>query len=341
MLDHDDDMTHAAQMALARHGFQRTRIEDTRVGCMSYAGMTITKMRAIDLVGGRQLLVSISCSDEGVDIASKMGFIQSHLLWLEALCRGSDIVVQTPVRNDKHDLVTLIPGEGGLPETICTVVHWITGEELPDCGGHLPPLGLAERMGGLCARLHSHAERWTAPPSFERHVYDIPRIRESFARLRVAVDSGCLSDEDHALLLNASPIVEDLAARAGQEPAVWGVAHGDFANDNCVVHEDEVLPIDFDFCFVGHYMREVARTFTLMKTGDSTRDDAFRSAFRAGYEAVRPLSDSERRLLAAYMVETAVDFWADRPADWGTARELAEIVSGPCRDLLGLPLRHQ
>jgi len=333
-------MTRAAQMALARHGFPRARIEDTRVGCMSYAGMAITKMRAVEPAGGGQLLVSINCPDEGVDIASRRGFIQSHLVWLEALSRG-DIVVQTPVRNDQNDLVTPMPRYGDLPATICTVVRWIDGEELPDCGDDLPPLGIAERMGDLCARLHSHAERWTAPPSFERHVHDIPRIRESFARLRVAVDSGGLSDEDHALLLRASPIVEDLAARAGQEPAVWGVAHGDFANDNCVLHEDRVLPIDFDFCFVGHYMREVARTFTLMKTGNPTRDGAFRSAFRVGYEAVRPLSDSDRLLLAGYMVETAVDFWAERPADWGTARQLAEVVSGPCRELLALTLNHQ
>lgn len=334
MSPNDDSIARVAQTALGGHGARRARIEDHRVGCMSHAGMTVTKMRAVEAVGGRQLLVSINYPDEGVEIASKRRFIESHLLWLEALGSDSDIVVQTPLRNDQNELVTLMPPEGALPATICTIVRWIDGEELPDCGDDLPPLAVAEDMGRLCARLHSHAETWAEPPAFEREVYGIPRLRESFARLRVAVDGGRLSDERHAVLLRAADIVEDIVASAGQAPAIWGMAHGDFANDNCVIHEGEVLPIDFDFCFVGHYMREVARTFTLMKTGDAARDEAFRSAFLSGYAAVRPLSDASRRLLAAYRVETAVDFWAYRPASWGTERELAEIVSGPCRDLL-------
>ena len=324
----------AAEEALAAYGLGDARIVDSRVGAMRYVGATIHKLRAVGQ-DGASYLVSVNEPYDGVEMATRVEFIRSHLLWLESLAHGTNLTVQTPVRNGDGEFVTLVRGSGDDPEVACTVVEWIAGEGLPDCGDELPPAHVAEQMGRILARVHTHAAEWAIPTSFDRPIHDEARIRRSFGRLRVFVDSGKLTQESYERLMAAKAPVLQMANALGHSRPVWGLGHGDFHNANCVIHDGKLRPIDFDFCYVGHYMRDVAYAFTLMTIHLDARDTEVRTAFWAGYKGVRAVSDAERDALEAYFVEVGVDFWGERPYDDSAAGELATLAESPCRALLG------
>ncbi|MBT3269025.1 phosphotransferase [Candidatus Poribacteria bacterium] len=330
----EEIVVRVATEALEAHGMPGARIEDARVGAMRYAGMTIWKLRAVT-TDGRPYLVSVNYPDERVDIDTKLAPIGSHMLWLDSLARDTDLAVQAPTRNGEGDFVTRVDGTGEHAATACTVVDWIKGGDLPDAGDDLPPPDVAERMGRLLARLHLHAAVWDIPAGFERSRHDMTRIRHSFSRLRPMVEAGQLSPADYDLLMEAGNRIADMASALGESRAVWGITHGDFHNDNCVIHDGDVRPIDFDFCYLGHYMRDVGYCFSLMTIHDDARDTQFRSAFWRGYADTRAVSEPERDALEAYFIEVGVDFWSERPSDDDAPRELSTLAGEACRALLG------
>ncbi|MEO2002706.1 MAG: phosphotransferase [Candidatus Poribacteria bacterium] len=328
-----DYVVYAAEQALESHGVRGARIEDSRVGAMMYTGFTINKLRAVARTG-ESYLVSVNSPHASVRphvrIDDKLGIIRSHLLWLESLARGSGIAVQAPVRNRDHDLVTFVDAPGEDPRTACTVVKWVDGGELHGEDEEPPSPDVAERMGVLLARLHVHAAEWEMPADFKRHRHGLARITKSFGRLRRMVDGGQLSRDHHDRLTAVRERIDETVTALGESRAVWGVTHGDFHSGNCVIHEGGVRPIDFDFCYLGHYMRDIAYCFTLVTSGDEERDGGFRSAFWHGYVSTRSVSELEREALEAYTIEVGVDFWGERPSDDDGRTALATLAESPC-----------
>ena len=92
-----------------------------------------------------------------------------QLLWMEALARDTDLVLQKPIRNTAGELISSAEVHG-LPEPVdgflCT---WVPGRILSRTWRPKPwpsPKSIRQ-MSRVAAILHTHAQGWTLPPGLQ------------------------------------------------------------------------------------------------------------------------------------------------------------------------------
>ena len=126
--------------------------------------------------------------------------------------------------------------------------------------------------------------------------------------------SGCLNDEDNLLLQkeidNLKHIPDDLPS---------GIIHADLFRDNVLLSDDCVSGfLDFDYACNGQFAYDLC-----VALNDWTRDDATNillpekyQAMLAGYESVRPLTDTEKKQMNNLHRSAALRFWLSRLVDF-------------------------
>ncbi|MCZ8511021.1 phosphotransferase [Paenibacillus filicis] len=104
---------------------------------------------------------------------------------------------------------------------------------------------------------------------------------------------ACLALADEAWSMLNNPEVRSLLSREARHPAL---THGDITVPNVLIRDDHVYFIDWDF------LRKSSIYFELAKTLANTAsfNPALMQALLQGYETIRPLEPSERRLVCAF-----------------------------------------
>ena len=196
--------------------------------------------------------------------------------WMRAL--RADAGVPTPQVHDTAAGQPFVPGP-----RICMLFEWVPGVAL----GEVMDPSRAGRMGALLARIHDHAAGWPpdpAPLTADRVLYW--QIEDRLDEVR-----------------SVDPIVGEAFARASAAVAeLWAdpphrphLLHGDFTPDNVMVHDDVLVPIDFQDLVVGFDIQDLA--MALVSLGRFDDADDLRRRFRVGYETVRPWPGPDRPLL--------------------------------------------
>ena len=111
-----------------------------------------------------------------------------------------------------------------------------------------------------------------------------------------------------------------------------GPVHADLFRDN-VMFEDGALTGFFDFYFAGNdsfvFDLAVCLNDWAVSHGDADIDGQHRpelaQAMLAAYQAVRPLTEAERKLLPAMLRAAAFRFWLSRLWDWYLPRDAAML----------------
>lgn len=272
-----------AKQALNDYGIQEFSLSE--VGDMIYDRYQTVKY-ACDTEVGRRLL-SIHVLREGADLVEEAAFFASQLLWLEALDRDVDLCVQVPIRNDKNELITVVPGT---PDLLLTLTQWVPGVLLD--GGPLEeedeesPLTLeqARGMGELLARLHRHSEEWTLPSEFRRLDHPVGQVDAFVVRLESARVDKRIFESDFAVTQRLAERVENALSACGRERGVWGLLHGDFTAGNCVIDAGQLYPIDFDSCSMGNYLADIAHCLLMHEA-----DPQVTHSLLEGYRSIRNL----------------------------------------------------
>ena len=91
--------------------------------------------------------------------------VYSELMWLEALNRDVDLILQTPVRNRAGGLVTQVSAPMTSVPINCTLLRWIDGHPYHR---DLETSHTAHQIGEILATLHNHAGGWEIPEGFTR-----------------------------------------------------------------------------------------------------------------------------------------------------------------------------
>src|ERR1019366_10773138 len=90
--------------------------------------------------------------------------IRSELAWMNALRRDGVIETAAPVPGADGDLVQILAPVTAGPPRFAVAFERLPGKE-PDSG---EAVRWFERLGGLTARMHSHARSWVLPAGFRR-----------------------------------------------------------------------------------------------------------------------------------------------------------------------------
>ena len=322
----------AARLALENYDIGEVDIDESKeVGHIGFSGYHMVKFRAAGANGSFLITVYYAHGDR--DIHSYRTAINSHLLWIEALNRDTDLLVQRPVRSVSGDFFTDVESDNG-QSFLVTLLRWVEGELVWDNYGDELfvdlPSGILHKVGSVLGKLHRHSSQWTPPESFFRPGSESEKLQLDLNRLRPAADDGRIGARDFAVLERAVCHIIEHAALMERSPEFRGLLHGDFSCGNCIVHRDEIRPIDFDWCCFGYFLADVGWCFAV-----NPMNPALCQAFLDGYGQQHTLPDNYLQIIESSFIESCI-----RLLSWRTANPkeefptLSRFAEGACRKYL-------
>jgi Ser/Thr protein kinase RdoA (MazF antagonist) len=232
--------------------------------------------------------------------------INSELLWLEALSRDTDLVLQKPVRNQAGELVTRIPGEEDGGFVNCTLLHWLAGQPYHR---DLESVHTASQIGIILAKLHHHASQWEVPEGFKRPLRDRAYFERMLNGLRPALADGRISPTDYAEFETSIRILGEQMRRLRDDRQTCGIMHADAHKGNLLYQAGEIRLIDFSFCAWGNFMFDLGICLSDMK-------QELYPAFLKSYSDLRSLPEGYAELIEGFFVGGMVgtfSFWVPNP----------------------------
>lgn len=232
--------------------------------------------------------------------------------------------IPVPEPQPKRPGVRLRPGEDDILHTLCgkpaAVVNRLRGKsELAPRSAH------CAAVGDMLARAHLAAR------DYERrqpNLRGLPWWNET-----VPVVLPYLDEAQSALIRSELAYQNHVAAGSAYAALPRGAVHADLFRDNVMFDgtpEQPVLSGFFDYYFAGvdTWLFDLAVTLNDWAVDPPTgAADPERSAALLGaYQAVRPLTDAERRLLPAMLRAGALRFWLSRLWDFHLPREASLLT---------------
>ena len=246
--------------------------------------------------------------------------VTSELLWLEALCRDTDLILQEPVRNRAGALVTPVPSGGAHKTVNCSVLRWLDGQPYHR---DLESAETAWQIGHIMATLHRHASQWEVPSGFKRPRRDVAYFEKVLRGIRPALEDGRIRVSDYDALERSIALLTDMMRSQEETRQTAGIMHADAHKGNMLYHHGEVRLIDFSFCAFGHFMFDLGVCLSDMK-------EPLHRAFLQAYRRLRPLPQGHQRLIEGFFVGSMVgtfSYWVPNPhAQETLARKVPQIA---------------
>jgi len=176
------------------------------------------------------------------------------------------------------------------------------------------------QVGAMLARMHLAGQDYAAQQ---------PNLRGlAWWVETVPVVKPFLSPEQTALIESELQFQQDLAASPDYAALPSGPVHADLFRDN-VMFDGAQLSGFFDFYFAGcdtfGFDIAVCLNDWCIDLPTGALDEARAQAFVAAYDAVRPLTAAELRLLPALLRSAAMRFWLSRLWDFHLPRDAAML----------------
>jgi homoserine kinase type II len=183
-----------------------------------------------------------------------------------------------------------------------------------------PSVRHCQLVGAMLARMH------LAGQDYARHQ---PNLRGlAWWRETVPLVIPFLTASQRELIESELAYQEHLAASPACRSLPSGPIHADLFRDN-VMFEDGELTGFFDFYFAGvdHFVYDLAICLNdwCIDLASGRLEEERASAFVAAYDAVRPLTSAELRLMPAMLRAGALRFWVSRLWDLHLPRDAAML----------------
>jgi homoserine kinase type II len=208
------------------------------------------------------------------------------------------------------------------------ILHQVAGKpaalvnRLPGHHQLAPDLHHCAQLGGLLARMH------LAVADFPLQQPNL-RGRGWWHSIASAVRPHLTAAQQH-LLDDELAFQQQVAASPAFAALPQGAVHADLFCDNVLfdgLPGHEKLTAAFDFYFAGTdsfgYDLAVCLNDWCLNADDASLDDTRAQALVQAYQAHRPLSAGEHRLLPALLRAAALRFWLSRLGDWHLPRPAA------------------
>jgi Ser/Thr protein kinase RdoA (MazF antagonist) len=230
------------------------------------------------------------------DVWQRPQVIESELLWLAALRRDTEVVVQEPVKNLQDRWLTQVLADETGEMFYCSLLHWIDGNIL---NAQRTPQQ-AYQLGLLLARLHQHSSQWQLPQNFVRPAYDQNRLQATLSALYPAVLQELISAENYKTLEVAACQVQEMIETLGQKQNIWGLIHADLHEGNYLLHNEEFRPIDFARCGFGYYLYDIASSLQYLLP-------TVRPSFFEGYQAIHKLPEHYLQITEGFLIMALIE----------------------------------
>ena len=217
--------------------------------------------------------------------------IESELIWLEALARDSNLVIPTPIRNLKDELITEIKEE----KLIVTLHNWVKGEVL----NRQPTSNETISLALLMADLHKHSIQWNIPEGFKRTIYNSDNLFSSLSQLKQLLNLELITNEEFACVEDSAHKISNVIESQKLSQNSWGIIHSDLHESNYVFYKDSPRPIDFSNCGHGFYLFDIAETFMHLSFEN-------RKLFISTYRNVHQLQENYIEVLEAFFIWSIV-----------------------------------
>jgi len=231
----------------------------------------------------------------------------------------------------QHLALKGVPVPAPQPDASGELLHSLAGKpaavvtRLP--GGHrlAPDAPHCAQVGMMLARMHLAAADFALE---QPHLRGLAWWAET-----VPVVLPHVTPEQAALLQEELAFQQELAASAAAAALPRGPIHADLFRDNVMFDDTagpDLLCGFFDFYFAGTdtllFDIAVCLNDWCADLASGQLHEARASAFMAAYQAVRPLSGAEVRLMPALLRAAALRFWLSRLWDWHLPRDSALLV---------------
>jgi Ser/Thr protein kinase RdoA (MazF antagonist) len=246
--------------------------------------------------------------------------VKSELMWLEALNRDTDLLLQKPIRNKQGNLVTHISNEETPFSCNCTLLHWIEGQ---DYNRDLETEDTAYQIGEILAKLHNHSEWWQIPEGFKRPNRDIDYFKRVLAGLLPAVEDGRIRSTDFFEFKTSIDLLLEIIRLMGDCRKNRGIIHADPHKGNMLLYEGAIRLIDFSFCAFGHFMFDIGICLSDMK-------ENLHQSFLRGYKSLRILPDDYKEWIEGFFIGSMVgtlSYWVPNPQTQNRLREKAPNIA--------------
>ncbi len=301
MIDRDKQFLNIAEKTLGQYSIGPVSLE--KIGDMNYVDFQILKFAVKAKEDRAKFLLSIHYPHSDYDILRQKTSFESHHLWLEALNRDTDIQVQEPMRNPSGELLTS-HSTGNTCNALCSLLHWVEGNLVSndDKLAGLPSMRV-HQMGEVLATIHRHAGRWTLPQEFIRPKFDAEDVTTSIEKLRQVVPTGRITESDFSVIEKAGQKTCAHLESIEKTNDTWGLVHGDFHGANCILSENAIRPIDFDFCRFSYFLYDIAYAFKYLEPD-------LRGAFIEGYTGIHRLPDTYQQTAEALFIALRLRRWS-------------------------------
>lgn len=243
--------------------------------------------------------------------------VRSELAWTDALRR--DEVVRTPAplpARDGSTVVTIaVPGRG---ERQVVRFAWADGHE--PAGDRL--VRDFEALGGITARLHTHARTWRRPAGFTRFTWDYDTslgARGLWGRWQDGLGMGA---EEDAVLGRLDAVLRERLAAYGTGADRFGLIHADMRLANLLVTDDDVTVIDFDDAGLSWFMYDLGSSLSFIEHQPYVPELV--EAWVRGYRSVGILTAEDEAMLATFVMlrRLLLVAWVGSHADTDTGQEM-------------------
>ena len=180
--------------------------------------------------------------------------MESEAKMIEYLSSCNNYQYQKPIRNSSHSFVSMVEASG-ISKPV-SILSWI---DSPIIGHQVNDLSLFEKLGKLIAHIHNQLAQWQKPIDFHRPMLDADGLIGKNGALGYGISGYRYFDgETVSLFESVYQRLIDFETVAGKEKNIFGIIHGDLHLNNVILHQNTLIPIDFDDSGYGYYIYDLA-----------------------------------------------------------------------------------
>ncbi|WP_419810080.1 phosphotransferase enzyme family protein [Sphingomonas sp.] len=260
--------------------------------------------------------------------------LRSEQVWTAALAAAGIAVPEPVLASDGRGYVDVEIAALGERRWV-SLSRWLNGRmmrEVLESGDTATATDLFSQLGGLIARAHNQATRWSPPPLFRRHRLDAEGLMGEFPIWGAFWKYSEFDEHEQTLMLACRDAIRRELKRYGVSNETFSVIHADPHPGNIIVHTAGVAMIDFDDTAFGWHIYDLAVALIWLR--DHPAYPILRDACVVGYRAYRSLGDHDLAMLPTFMLARGM-------GQLGWFHERPEVIVPPEIDALCKWVRDQ